>query len=219
MKKFLVTVFCAMALAASQAANALTISLEVGAGGGGLTDHILGEVFQPGDLAGGLVVRDTAAVNGLLGVSLGTRTGTSPEYYRSSSDFGTLPAATGTGAIFAGSEGDMTVSGRNIQITLANAMTYLIATWDGPNAGAEVWYIGDIAAGTVIEIPRYAQPTDDGTPNWGHLTEPATGTQYGITTWTALNPITSVPDGGATATLLGSALFGLSMIARKFRKN
>src|SRR5262245_11790747 len=108
MRKAIAILFGLMALAASQTASAATIQLALGAGGNA-NDHILGEVFQPGDLncPGGLTCRDAAAVNGLLAVPLNTRQGTDPEYWRSSTNFGSLPAASATGAVFAGGVGDM----------------------------------------------------------------------------------------------------------------
>ena len=82
-----------LALVASPV-SAATINLTVGAGGVA-GDHILGEVFTRMDFnqAGGQVAVDVQAVNGLLAVALGTRSGNDPEYYRSSTNFGALNAA------------------------------------------------------------------------------------------------------------------------------
>ncbi len=83
-----------------------------------------------------------------------------------------------------------------------------MGSYDGPNGGSELWYIGDLAAGTQIYIPFTAEPL--GSPK--NLVD---SNRYQATSWTAYNP-TSVPDGGTTAALLGLAMAGLGF-ARRFR--
>jgi hypothetical protein len=205
-KAFAIAGFVFLALAASQVVSASPITLAVGAGGT-TGDHILGEVFTTNDIQGGLLVRDEAAIDVLRLMALDTRTGTAPQYYRSATSFGTLPDAVQTGAAHAGSIGDMTTSGTGILITLNDTYMYLVGSYDGPHGGTEVWYIGDIAAGTTIEIPRNAEPV--GNPR--NLIE---SSRYQITTWTAFNP---VPDGGATAVLLGLAMLGLGFARRRLK--
>ena len=195
-----------LALAVSQVANASPIYLSVGAGGSA-GDYIVGEVFTTNDIQGGLLVRDEVAIDYLVGMSLGQRSGTAPEYYRSTTDFGTLPGAVQTGAIGTNPEG-FTIDGSWIVVTLSQPYAYLMGSYDGPNGGSELWYIGNIAAGTPIYIPLNAYPS--GTPQ-----NLATGDHYQATSWTAYNP-TSVPDGGATVTLLGLAMVGLGF-ARRFK--
>jgi hypothetical protein len=224
MKKLLFVAVCAMALAS---ARADTITLGVGAGGT-VGDHILGEVIpslssSSGD--NGLVARDLQMVNTLLGMGLGSRTanGVSPEYYRSTLNLGTLPPAVELGARSRSGEG-ITVAGTKATIILPGTFQYLIAAYDGPNGGAEIWYIGDLAAGTQISIPRYAYPMEP-FPNGNDPTDPypqnlvdgAASAQYGITSWTAFNP-SDVPDGGLTALLLGLGVTGLGLISRRIRK-
>lgn len=94
-------------------------------------------------------------------------------------------------------------------ITLGQGFGYLVARYDGQNAGAEVWDIAGLAAGTTIQIPQTAYVGS------GHLLNgPAPGTtdQYQITSWTLFNP---VPDGGLTVAMLGAALTGIGLLRRK----
>ena len=75
--------------------------------------------------------------------------------------------------------------------------TYLLAKYDGPNYGTEVWYVGDLS---------------------GLITIPATAGGYGLSGWMLFGPgVSGVPDGGTTAMLLGAALGALGM-ARRFLK-
>jgi hypothetical protein len=74
---------------------------------------------------------------------------------------------------------------------------YLFAKYDGPNYGSEVWYVGGLS---------------------GVVTIPATGGRYDLSGVTLFNTGTSVPDGGMTLLLLGTALTGLGA-ARRFLRN
>ena len=203
MKRVLVVVFCWVVT--SQVANAATITLNVGAGGAA-GDHILGEVFVPNDIPGGLLTRDETAIDALRLMALGARTGTDPEYYRSTTNFGVLPDATQTGAL-SGTPGNFTFSGdgNSVLIALTQSFTYLMASYDGKSGGAEVWYIGDILAGNTLQFTAFAEPS--GTPR-----DLLASTRYGITSWTLFNP---VPDGGATAVLLGLSVLGLGYARRR----
>lgn len=224
MKRTLVISCLALVLAVAQGASADTITLQVGAGGTA-GDLIIGEVIPTTVGGGGQAARDAAMLTTLIGMSLGTRTGAgiSPEYYRSTTDFGALPAVDASTAVLGSmSNSSITFSGNYAVITLAagTAYQYLIAAWDGQNGGAEAWYIGNVAAGSTIYVPRYAYPSpSSGTPPdpaavWPqNLVDGASEQQYGMTTWTLFNPA-SVPDGGATATLLGLAMAGLGLVRR-----
>ncbi len=95
-----------------------------------------------------------------------------------------------------------------------------MGAYDGPNGGAQVWYIGNVAAGTEIQIPRYAHPSpasagngnDAGINNWPQdLVQ--TPDQYQITTWTMYNP-TPVPE---PTTLVAGALLLLPFAASTLR--
>jgi hypothetical protein len=72
--------------------------------------------------------------------------------------------------------------------------SYLFAKYDGPNFGAEVWYVGNLS---------------------GIITIPATAGGYGLSLWKLFGPGVGVPDGGATVMLLGAALAVLGT-ARRF---
>jgi hypothetical protein len=79
--------------------------------------------------------------------------------------------------------------------------TYLFGKYDGPNGGAEVWYVGDLSG--IITIPT------DGLYQNGY--------QFGLSGWTLFTggPVT-VPDGGSTLMLLSSALGGIGLVRRYF---
>jgi VPDSG-CTERM motif len=83
----------------------------------------------------------------------------------------------------------------------AGVFQYLFAKYDGPNAGSEVWYVGNLSG--VITIPAV-----------GLL-----GQNYGLSGWTLFTGTThAFPDGGTTVMLLGAALGALGM-ARRFLKS
>ena len=216
MKKALAILgFVLVELAASQAASASPIYLTVGAGGIS-TDLIIGEVFSQNDIQGSLAFRDETMIDTLRVMSLGERTdrvigsGNDPDYpgyYRSLTSFGSLPDAVSAGHIET-LPGGFVTDGNWIVITLNDTYSYLVGSYDGPNGGSEVWYIGGLAAGTQIYIPQYAHPA-------GSPPDLVADTYYQATSWTAFNP-TSVPDGGTTAALLGLAMVGMGF-ARRLR--
>jgi len=125
-----------------------------------------------------------------------------------------LPAAVTTGDIIT-SFGGINISGSQAIINIGSGFNYLIAAYDGKNSGAVLWDISGLPAGTIIDIPRYAQPNASGTD----LVNGADAQKYQITTWSMFNPeTTSVPDGGTTLMLLGTALSVLGM-ARRYLKS
>jgi hypothetical protein len=81
--------------------------------------------------------------------------------------------------------------------------SYLFAKYDGPNAGSEVWYVGGIIGNITI-------------PGFG-----LAGQNYGLSGWTLFGPggTPHVPDGGATAALLGLGLVGLAGLRARFGRN
>jgi hypothetical protein len=126
-------------------------------------------------------------VNHLIGMALGSSDKADGQtYFRSNNDFGSLPQA-----VLAGH-----VSGTSTTIDLGSGGTYLylFAKYDGPNYGSEVWYVGDLS---------------------GVITIPATAGGYGLSGWTLFGSGASIPDGGATVMLLGTALGALG-IARRY---
>ncbi len=132
----------------------------------------------------------TTYVNTMIGLPLGGSThvvlsGQDNLVTRSFNDFGPLPTA-----VFA-------LNGTGTSIDLGSgSYLYLFAKYDGPNYGAEVWFVGNLS---------------------GLITIPATGGGYGLSGWTLFGPGTNnTPDSGTTAVLLGSALAGLGAIRRYF---
>ena len=128
-------------------------------------------------------------VNHLIGMALGTEDDALGQHFtRSNNDFGPLAPA-----VLAGH-----VNGTSTSIDLGAGGTYLylFAKYDGPNYGSEVWYVGDLS---------------------GIITIPATAGGYGLSGWTLFGSAGSVPDGGTTAMLLGTAL-GLLGMGRRFLK-
>ena len=100
--------------------------------------------------------------------------------------------ATLPGAVF-GHDG---TGNTGINLGAIGTYTYLFAKYDGPNQGSVVWYVGNL--GGPIDIPA----------DWNG---------YGLSGWTLFTagaPPGSLPDGGATAMLLGAALGVLGMVRR-----
>jgi protein with PEP-CTERM/exosortase system signal len=187
--------FCAAMLAFSHNANALrmplppTPALTIG------DSHTLGYVFN--GIPSGDALR-TQYVNDLVfeynqGHSSGFTFSASGQNYtlvNGSPAFGaTLP-----GAVF-----DHNGTGNTgIDLGAVGTFTYLFAKYDGPNGGSVVWYVGNL--GGLIDIPAN-----------GLLP----GETYGLSGWTLFTggtPPTSLPDGGTTVMLLGTALGALGMV-------
>jgi hypothetical protein len=130
----------------------------------------------------------TLFVNTMIGLALGGSTHViiGPRdnlVTRSNRAFGPLPTA-----VFA-------LTGYTKTIDLGTGLySYLFAKYDGPNFGAEVWYVGNLS---------------------GIITIPATAGGYGLSLWKLFGPGVAVPDGGATVMLLGAALAVLGT-ARRF---
>jgi hypothetical protein len=175
---------CAATLAFSHNASALTIG----------DSQELGKVFF--GIPSGNDAR-TNYVNHLVGMALGTTDAALGQTFeRSNNDFGSLPTA-----VFAlNGSPDPDVDFTTIDLG-TGLYSYLFAKYDGPNAGSEVWFVGNLSG--IITIP-----------NFGLLP----GQNYGLSGWTLFGPgANGVPDGGATVMLLGAALGSLGM-ARRFLK-
>jgi len=107
---------------------------------------------------------------------------------RSTNLFGSLPAATATGAVSG--------TGTTIDLNALGTFTYLFAKYDGQNDLSQVWNISGLTG--VLTIPAF-----------GPL-------GYGLSGWILFGPTGGqVPDGGTTVMLLGAALGALGM-ARRF---
>ena len=86
--------------------------------------------------------------------------------------------------------------GATTTINLGSGYLYLLAKYDGPNWGSEIWYVGDLSG--TITIPQF--PVDQ---------------QYGVSHVFLYNGHGgSVPDSGTTLLLLGASLGGLILLRR-----
>jgi hypothetical protein len=206
---------CLALLVTAGTANAVILDV-------GLTDsRAIGDVINNTG-PGGQESRDLYMVNTLLGVPIGTdqiipAVG-GEQFQRSSNNFGALPAAVTLGDIVTAA-GGITFIGDTVSITLTSTFKYLIAAYDGPNGGAEVWDVSIYGIGTTIIIPRYAHPAVVGTGG-AHDGGPLVGgDKYQMTGWSLFNPgTTSVPDGGSAIALLGMSMVGVEVLRRRFLK-
>lgn len=131
-------------------------------------------------------------VNHLIGMTENTSgTFMGNNFTRSNNHFASLPAALTT-------PGTVTTVNPPSQVNInigTGLYSYLYAKYDGPNAGTEVWYIGDLSG--IITIPGFLG-------------------RYGLSGYTLFGPgVPGVPDGGTTAMLLGAALSMLG-VARRY---
>ena len=95
----------------------------------------------------------------------------------------------------------------NLTTAINAGATYVLAKYDGPNAGYVLFNIADwIAANNPDDIPQTSSTIWTNTQEQG----------YGLSHYTYFGSSTSVPDGGSTAALLGSVLVGLGMLRRRF---
>ena len=205
--KYIAPVLIAVACLALTSARADTI-LNVGLN----SPLVVGEVIPPDQSPPGQEARDLAMANTLIGLYNSGSPSAAP-YFISGNSFATpLPAAVTTGDIIT-PFGGINTSGSQAIINIGSGFRYFIATYDGRNSGAVLWDISGLTAGTIIDIPRYAQPNANGTDLV------ADAAKYQITTWSMFNPEgPSVPDGGTTVLLLGAALSVLGM-ARRYLKS
>jgi hypothetical protein len=173
---------CAAMLGFSHSANALRMPLPP------TPALTIGDQHELGFVKFGIPSGDqdrTNYVNHLIGMALGTQDNALLQHFtRSNNAFSPLPTAV------------FKLNGTGTTINLGSGLyTYLFAKYDGPNYGAEVWYVGNLS---------------------GMITIPATAGGYGLSGWTLFGPgHARVPDGGITAILLGVALSALG-IARRY---
>ena len=124
-------------------------------------------------------------VNHLIDMALGSQDDALGQHFtRSNNNFGPL-----ADAVF-----DNNGTSLSIDVT---GFDYLFAKYDGPNYGAEVWYVGDLS---------------------GVITIPAKGGKYGLSGWTLFTGSpNNVPDAGGTVSLLGAALMGLALLRARLQ--
>jgi len=194
----LLAAVCAAMLAFSQNASADRLPLGINTP---VTTLTFGDGNDLGQVLFGIPSGDAdrlSYVNHLIGMSLNsTDTFSGQTFHRSGADpaNGNYPAA-----VLAGH-----VNGTSTSINLgptAGVFLYLFAKYDGPNAGSEVWFVGNLSG--TITIPAFG----------------LAGQHYGLSGWTLFRGEGGgqVPDGGATVMLLGAGLGALAM-ARHFLKS
>jgi len=210
--KYLAVALIALAgLVFTQRANAI-LEMTYNGGSNNSSQYLVGTVL-PGVQSGGQAQRDAAMTNKLLGMGLGAQVGSSPLYSRSFNNFGSLPAATATGAVLGTGILDGTTP---VTVNLGTGFQYLVVAYDGPNGGVAVFNVGGLTGS--VDLYRYAKPITSGAGK-GNLLGSNVAQQgyYKMTGWTLLNPTGQVPDGGATVMLLGTALGALAMVRRKLK--
>jgi hypothetical protein len=208
--KYLAAALIALAgLGLTQRADAI-LEMTYNDGSGNSSQYLLGTVIPGTQGGGGQAQRDADMTNALLALGLGGQTTiNSGLYSRSFNNFGSLPAATATGAVLGTNILDGTTP---VTVNLGTGFQYLVAAYDGPNGGVAVWNVAGLTG--TVDLYRYAKPLAN-----GNLLGSNTAQQgyYKMTGWTLLNPTGAVPDGGTTVMLLGAALGALSM-TRRFLK-
>jgi hypothetical protein len=170
---------------------ALSLALFSLAQGAGAIPLTIGDSHELGFVDAGIPAGDgnrLTYVNHLVDMALGTSdSADGQQYFRSNNDFGAL-----TDAVL-----DGLVNGAGTSIDLgAGGYTYLLAKYDGPNYGSEVWYVGDLT---------------------GLLTIPPTGGGYGLSGWSLFSsiPRNDVPEPGTLA-LFGLGFVGLALVRRRW---
>ena len=183
--------------------------------------YLIGTVI-PGTLGSGQAVRDAAMTNTLLGMSFGAQSGTGtvadPLYSRTTLP-GSGPATTvGNVALtgYSGGTGNVT-----IDLSQYGTFQYLVAAYDGRNAGVAVFDISSLTANDSVTVWGFAKPETVGGVLTGNLlgSDHAQQGYFRLTSITLLNPTGGVPDGGATVMLLGAALSTLGVARRFFLKS
>jgi hypothetical protein len=156
---------------------------------------LIGDTHELGFVEFGIPSGDadrTAYVQAMVDLPMGgstvvTISGQDNTVTRSLNDFGPL-----ADPVFA-------LNGTSTTINLGTVgYDYLFAKYDGPNFGAEVWYVGDLS---------------------GVITIPNTGGGYGLSGWTLFTgQAQQTPEGGSTVALLGLALAGVAVLRARFLK-
>lgn len=190
----------AVAVLAVTAARATTVTLTVDPNlPPTTTAYVLGAV-NPGTPAD--AIDQTAFINGILGLSLGgsgtvsaVSSSQTDAIYRSDNVFSGLPA-------YATSANNITGSGNVTSLTLTAGYAFLVAKYDGQNGGTEVWYVGGLAAGTIIDIPSNA--FGDGNDKYG----------LSGTTFLEGTSVPPVPDTASTIVLLALGLSSLFFVRK-----
>jgi hypothetical protein len=196
-------------LGLTQRADAAPLEMTYNDGSGNSSQYLLGTVIPGTQGGGGQAQRDATMTNALLALGLGGQVNNSGLYSRSFNNFGSLPAATATGAVLGTNILDGTTP---VTVSLGTGFQYLVAAYDGPNGGVAVFNVAGLTGS--VDLYRYAKPLANGNLLGSNTAQMG---YFKMTSWTLLNPTGVVPDGGTTVMLLGAALGALGM-ARRFLK-
>jgi len=136
---------------------------------------------------------ETSYINELIQLAPGTGPVTigSQDYTRSLNEFTSLPTAVVDDAV---KNDDAVNTG-----SFGSGYTYLIAKYDGPNYGSEVWNVSGLT-GTFTLPQALGRPGD-------HRT-------FDISHWSLYN-VNRVPDGGMTVAMLGFGILGLLALRKR----
>jgi hypothetical protein len=178
--------------------------------------YLVGTVI-PGILGSGQAVRDAAMTNTLLGMPLGSQSGTGTQadpLYSRTTLAGGNPATTGGNVALTGYSGG--TGNVTIDLSVYGTFEYLVAAYDGKNAGVAVFDISSLTANDSVTVWGFAKPEVVGGQLTGNLlgSDHAQQGYFRLTSITLLNPTGGVPDGGATVMLLGAALGALGLVRR-----
>lgn len=206
MKKILLSFAAAMLV--SQSANALTIG----------ADELLG-IIVPGVPSN--EPNQEIMVNGLLegwdavlgyndGAPTASVLGNNPndpksETYTLKFSASTVLPAPGSAPLATSYSGQVVTSNPTFNLG-ASTYDWVLAKW---GKDAAVYYIGNLAAGTEVTLSLGGT----GFESQGHDLS-----NYILFNGTSVG-VTEVPDGGSTAALLGSVLFGIGFLRRRFSKS
>jgi VPDSG-CTERM motif len=204
-------------LGLTQRADSAPLEMTYNDGSGNSSQYLLGTVIPGTQGGGGQAQRDATMTNALLALGLGGQTTiNSGLYSRSFNNFGSLPAATATGAVI--NQGTIAEGTTAVTVDLGTGFQYLVAAYDGPNGSVAVFNVAGLTGS--VDLFRYAKRELDGNGDpTGNLLGSNSAAQgyFKMTGWTLLNPTGTVPDGGTTVMLLGMA-FGALGMARRFLK-
>jgi hypothetical protein len=187
MKRKLTIASFALALACALSSNAYALSF---------TDaNVLGtvETAIPFGDADSILYTNT-----LLSKALNTQTTTAGQLY---SRNGNAAGSASVSTIGDSGTGSTTISGYE----------YVLAKYDGPNAGAILFYLNGATFTLPSDSSGMVTPAPGGT-TWLNTQ----GNGYNISGWRAFNEV-GVPDGGTTVALLGSVLCAVGLLRRRFQ--
>jgi hypothetical protein len=111
---------------------------------------------------------------------------------------------------YSGTLDNVTSSNTGTGTTIPTTYDYVLAKYDGTNAGYVLFYMPTYDGGSYT-IPEYSYSIWNTTTGQGNPVQAS----YQLSGWVGF----TVPDGGSTVTLLGSVLLGLSVLRRRLSKN